>query len=115
MKCKAVLLAVVLIILMATPALAKWSGAVIVDKEYSLGQEIKTIYTLALDYSIKDWWYLDLVLDHHPAKGTDADISTTFYAPDMFPNTIYVTTGVRGGVWRSDTPVTVYWRLAFRF
>jgi len=114
-KCKAVLLAVVLIILMATPALAKWSGAVIVDKEYSLGQEIKTIYTLALDYSIKDWWYLDLVLDHHPTKGTDVDISTTFYVPDVFSNAIYVTTGARRGVWRSDTPVTVYWRLAFRF
>lgn len=115
MKCKAMLLAVVLIILTATPALAEWSGAVIVDKEYSPGQEIKTIYTLALDYSIRDWWYLDLVLDHHPAKGTDADISTTFYAPDVFPNAIYVTAGVRKGVWRSDTPVTAYWRLAFRF
>ena len=115
MKYTATLLVVVLIILMATPALAEWSGAMIVDKEYSLGQDIKTIYTLALDYSIKDWWYLDLVLDHHPTKGTDADISTTFYAPDVFSNTIYVTTGVRRGVWRSDTPVTAYWRLAFRF
>ena len=115
MKCKAMLFTVVLIILMATPALAKWSGAVIVDKEYSPGQEIKTIYTLTLDYSIRDWWYLDLVLDHHPVKGIDADISTTFYAPDVFPNTIYVTAGVRRGVWRSDTPVTVYWRLAFGF
>ena len=115
MKCKAMLFTVVLIILMATPALAKWSGVVIVDKEYSPGQEIKTIYTLTLDYSIRDWWYLDLVLDHHPLKGTDADISTTFYAPDVFPNTIYVTAGVRRGVWRSDTPATVYGRLAFRF
>ena len=115
MKYKATLLVVVLIILMATPALAEWSGAVIVDKEYSLRQEIKTIYTLALDYSIRDWWYLDLVLDHHPVKGTDADVSTTFYAPDVFPNTIYVTAGVRRGVWRSDTPATVYGRLAFRF
>ena len=115
MKYKATLLVVVLIILMATPALAEWSGAVIVDKEYSPGQETKTIYTLALDYSIRDWWYLDLVLDHHPVKGTDADVSTTFYAPDVFPNTIYVTAGVRRGVWHSDTPVTVYWRLAFRF
>ena len=114
MKCKAMLLAVVLIILMATPALAELSGAVVVDKEYSPGQEIKTIYTLALDYRLADWWYLDLVLDHHPAKGTDADISTTFYA-SVFPNTIYVTAGVRKGVWRSDTPVTAYWRLAFRF
>jgi len=113
-KCKAVLLAVVLIILIATPALAEWSGTVVVDKEYSSKREIKTIYTLVLDYSIRDWWYLDLVLDYHPAKGTDADISTTFYA-SVFPNTIYVTVGVRGSVWRSDTPVTAYWRLAFRF
>ena len=113
MKCKAVLLAVVLIILMATPALAEWSGTVIVDKEYS-PEQTKTIYTLVLDYSIRDWWYLDLVLDHHPTKGTDADISTTFYA-SVFPNTIYVTVGVRGSVWRSDTPVTAYWRLAFKF
>jgi hypothetical protein len=112
-KCKAVLLAVVLIILMATPALAEWSGTVIVDKEYS-PEQTKTIYTLVLDYSIRDWWYLDFVLDHHPAKGTDADISTTFYA-NVFPNTIYVTVGVRGSVWRSDTPVTAYWRLAFKF
>ena len=108
------LLPVVLIILMATPALAEWSGTVIVDKEYS-PQGIKTIYTLALDNRLADWWYLDLVLDHHPVKGTDADVSTTFYAPDVFPNTIYVTAGVRRGVWHSDTPVTVYWRLAFRF
>ena len=115
MKYKATLLAVVSIILMATPALAEWSGAVIVDKEYSPGQEIKTIYTLALDYRLTDWWYLDLVLDHHPVKGTDADVSTTFYAPDVFPNTVYVTTGVRRGVWRSDTPATIYGRLAFRF
>ena len=115
MKYKAMLLPVVLIILMATPALAEWSGAVIVDKEYSPGQEIKTIYTLALDYRLAEWWYLDLVLDHHPVKGTDADVSTTFYASDVFPNTIYVTAGVRRGVWRSDTPATVYGRLAFRF
>lgn len=114
MKCKAVLLAVVLIILMTTPALAEWSGTVIVDKEYSLGQKIKTIYTLALDYSIRDWWYLDLVLDYHPTKGIDADISTTFYASVLL-NTIYVTAGVRKGVWHSDTPVTIYWRLASRF
>ena len=114
MKCKAVLLAVVLIILMATPALAEWSGTVVVDKEYS-PEQTKTIYTLVLDYSIRDWWYLDLVLDYHQTKGTDADISTTFYAPDVFPSAIYVTVGVRGSVWRSDTPVTAYWRLAFRF
>ena len=114
MKCKTVLLAVVLIILMTTPALAEWSGTVIVDKEYS-PEQTKTIYTLVLDYSIRDWWYLDFVLDHHPAKGTDADISTTFYALDVFPSAIYVTVGVRGSVWRSDTPVTMYWRLAFKF
>lgn len=115
MKCKAMLLAVVLIILMATPALAEWSGAVVVDKEYSPGQEIKTIYTLALDYSIRDWWYLDLVLDHHPAKGVDADVSTTFYLPELLSKTIYVTAGVRSGVWHSARPPTLYVSVALRF
>lgn len=115
-KLLAALLAVIFIVQMvAVPALAEWSGALIVTREYLLAHDPLTIYTVALDYAITDWWYLDLVLDHHPAKGTDVDISTTFYAPDVFPNIIYVTAGVRKGVWRSDTPVTAYWRLAFRF
>ncbi|MDI9412906.1 MAG: hypothetical protein QM401_04970 [Bacillota bacterium] len=115
-KLKAALLAVFLIVLlMAMPVLAEWSGALIVTGEYPIGHKPLTIYTLALDYAIKDWWYADLVVDTHPALGVDLDIGTTMYLPRVLSKTIYVSAGIRSGVWRSDRPPTPYVSVALRF
>lgn len=115
-KLLAALLAVIFIVQMvAVPALAEWSGALIVTREHPIGHEPVTIYTVALDYAITDWWFADLVIDTHPAKGVDADISTTVYLPELLSKTIYVTAGVRSGVWHSARPLTVYWSIALRF
>jgi|LSQX01.2.fsa_nt_gb hypothetical protein len=112
----AALLAVIFVVSMvATPVLAEWSGALIVTREHPIGHEPVTIYTVALDYAITDWWYVDLVLDSHPAQGVDADVSTTMYLPKVLSKTIYVTAGVRSGVWRSDRPPTPYVSVALRF
>ena len=110
------LLAVFFIVqVMAMPAVAEWSGALIVTREYPIGQEPLSIYTLAIDYAIKDWWYLDLVIDNHPVQGVDGDISATVYLPELLSKTIYVTAGVRSGVWHSARPLTVYWSIALKF
>ena len=115
-KLLAALLAVFFVAqVMAVPALAEWSGAVIVTREHPIGREALTIYTVALDYAIRDWWYLDLIIDSHPAQGVDADISTTIYLPQVLSKTIYVTAGVRSGVWHSARPPTSYVSVALRF
>lgn len=115
-KLLAALLAVIFIVQMvAVPALAEWSGALIVTREHPIGHEPLTIYTVALDYEITDRWYADLVIDTHPARGIDADISTTVYLPRWLDKAIYVTAGVRSGVWRSARPPTRYVSVAFRF
>ena len=115
-KLLAALLAVIFIVSMvATPILAEWSGALIVTQEWPIGHQPLTIYTVALDYAIIDWWYADLVVDTHPALGVDVDLSTTMYLPQVLSKTIYVTAGVRSGVWRSDRPPTPYVSVALRF
>jgi hypothetical protein len=115
-KLLAALLAVIFIVQMvAVPALAEWSGALIVTREYPIGQEPLSIYTLAIDYAIKDWWYLDLVIDNHPVQGVDGDISTTIYLPRALSKAIYVTAGVRSGLRHSARPPTGYWSIALRF
>lgn len=115
-KLKAALLAVFLIVLlMAMPVLAEWSGALIVTGEYPIGHKPLTIYTAVLDYEITEWWFADLVIDTHPALGIDVDISTTWYLPQLMTKAIYVTAGVRSGVCRSDRPPTVYTTVALRF
>lgn len=115
-KLTAALVAVFLtILLMAMPVLAEWSGALIVTREWPVGHAVMTIYTVALDYAITDYWYADLIIDLHPTLGTDADVSTTVYLPPLLSKTIYVTAGVRSGVWRSDRPPTPYVSVAMRF
>lgn len=115
-KLTAALLAVILIVSIAvTPVLAEWSGALIVTQEWPIGHQPVTVYTVALDYAIKDWLYADLVVDTHPALGVDVDLSTTMYLPQVLSKTIYVSAGVRSGVWRSDRPPTPYVSVALRF
>lgn len=115
-KFMAALLAVFFITqMMAIPVLAELSGAVIVTREYPIGQEPLNIYTLAIDYSIKDWWYIDLVIDNHPVQGVDGDISTTIYLPRVLSKAIYVTAGVRSGLRHSARPLTGYWSIALKF
>ena len=109
------LLALILIVSMAIPVLAEWSGALTITREHPIGHEPLTIYTVALDYAITDWWYVDLIVDTHPAQGVDTDVSTTMYLPQILSKTIYVTAGMRTGVWHSPRPPTPYWSLAFRF
>lgn len=112
----AALLAVIFIVsIVAMPALAEWSGALIVTREHPIGHEPVTLYTVALDYAFTDWWYTDLIIDTHPAQGVDADVSTTFYLPQVLSKTIYVTAGVRTGVWHSARPPTPYVSVALRF
>lgn len=89
--------------------------AVIVTREHPVGREPVTIYTVALDYAITDWWYADLVVDSHQALGVDVDVSTTMYLPQVFARTIYVSAGVRSGIWHRDRPPTAYVSVALRF
>lgn len=115
-KLLAALLAVIFVVSMvAMPALAEWSGALIVTQEWPIGYEPLTIYTVALDYAFTDWWFMDLIIDTHPSQGVDADVSTTMYLPQLFLKTIYVTAGVRSGVWHSARPPTPYVSVALRF
>lgn len=115
-KLLAALLAVIFIVsIVAMPVLAEWSGALIVTREHPIGHEPLTIYTVALDYAITDWWFADFIVDSHPAQGVDADVSTTVYLPQVLSKTIYVTAGVRAGVWHSARPPTPYVSVALRF
>jgi hypothetical protein len=94
---------------------SRWSGGVVITKEYAISRSTTTIYTLALDYRLADWWYIDFIIDGHPALGVDGDVSTTFYLPEWSGRTIYLSIGARAGLWRSARPPTVYWSVAFRF
>jgi len=115
-KLLATLLTVIFIVQMAAvPVLAEWSGALIVTREHPIGHEPLTIYTVALDYAITDWWYADIVIDSHPIQGVDGDVSTTFYLPEVLGKTIYISVGARSGVWHSARPLTVYWSIALKF
>lgn len=115
-KLPAAITAVFLIVsTMAMPVLAEWSGALIVTGEYPIGHKPLTIYTAVLDYEITEWWFADLVVDTHPLQGVDVDVSTTAYLPSLLSKTIYVTAGVRSGVWRSARPPTLYTSVALRF
>lgn len=117
-KALAAILAVFLLLTIPMPALAgdgRLSGGLILTREIAVDRSAITTYTLVLDYRLADWWYMDLVVDQHPVQGVDADISTTIYLPELFAKTIYVTAGVRSGVWHSARPPTLYVSVALRF
>lgn len=109
-------LAVLFILFTApVPVFAKWTGGVIMSKEYTIGYAPMTIYTVVLDYEISKWWYVDVVIDTCPPKGMAADVSTTFYLSDWFSKVTYVTIGCRTGSWYSERGSVLYWSMACRF
>lgn len=119
-KVLAAVLAVFLILTMLTipmPALAdsRLSGGLILTREIAVDRPVVTTYTVALDYRLADWWYVDLVVDQHPIHGVDGDVSMTFYLPEWSGKTVYLSIGARAGLWRSARPPTVYWSIALRF
>lgn len=117
-KALAAILAVFLLLTIPMPALAgdgRLSGGLILTREIAVDRSAITTYTLALDYRLADWWYMDLVVDQHPVHGVDGDVSTTFYLPEVLGKTIYISVGARSGVWHSARPLTVYWSIALRF
>ena len=117
-KALAAILAVFLLLTIPMPALAgdgRLSGGLILTREIAVDRPVVTTYTVALDYRLADWWYVDLVVDQHPIHGVDGDVSMTFYLPEWSGKTVYLSIGARAGLWRSTRPPTVYWSIALRF
>lgn len=118
MKRKSVyyLLAISLVMALVFPSfvLAGWSGSQIVTVEpYDDWTGYLTIYTTVVDYAFNDFLASTFVLDIHALKGTDIDISATAYLP--FRKMLYSTVGVRRGLYQSETRLTPYFSIAYRF
>lgn len=92
---------------------AGWSGSQTVTFEHIKGLDYLTIYTSVLDYTFNDYIATTIVMDVHPVKGADIDVSTTAYLP--IRQLLYTTVGVRRSVYLSDTPLTPYLSLTYRF
>lgn len=106
-------LIVLITLLMALPGIvyAEWAGSQTVTVELSgEGLEYQTIYTTVIDYGITDNWVATLVLDVHPTKGTNVDISTTYYLP--LGNVLYTTVGIRCELFDRHIP---YLSVTYRF
>lgn len=109
-------LIVLIALLMVLPGIvyAGWGGSQTVTLELTgEGLEYQTIYTTVIDYEIVDDWYATLVVDIHPTKGTDIDVSTTYYLP--IRNMLYATLGIRHGLFDSPTKHIPYLSITYRF
>lgn len=110
------LIVLVVVLLMVLPGMvcAGWSGSQTVTLELTgEGLDYLTIYTTVLDYEITSDWYATLVVDIHPTKGTDIDLSTTYYLP--IRNMLYATLGIRHGLFDSPTKHIPYLSITYRF
>ena len=92
-------------------AMAKWSGAQSITWE--LHDEWRTTYTSVLNYEVKEWLHVTLVLDKHPVLGTDLDLSATAYLP--LGDILYTTVGARKGVFDSRSGMVPYVSVGFCF
>ncbi len=108
------LLAVLLVFVMIAGVQAKWSGGQSITWELDPSHGPVTIYTSVLDYSITENWLFTLVADKHPIYGLDMDFSTTRYFQPL-SQVLYATTGVRRGVYQSQTGWTPYVTITYRF
>jgi len=90
---------------------AQWSGSQTITLERH--DEWITIYTSVLDYAVTPWWSVTGVVDAHPRKGVDVDISTTFYVP--FWDVVYSTVGIWRGVYESETSLITYVSVIYHF
>ena len=92
----------------------RWSGGVVITKEYAISRSTTHLHAGA---GLPPSWIggTSFIIDGHPALGVDGDVSTTFYLPEWSGRTIYPSIGARAGLWRSARPPTVYWSVAFRF
>ena len=104
---------VLLLVGMPAPVFAEWSGAQTVTWERDPAAGWVVIYTTTLDYAVRPWWRVTGVADVHPIHGADADVSTTLYL--NFGRIIFVTTGVRAGIWESARPPTPYFSISVMF
>lgn len=106
---------VLLIVLLASSvAAASWSGSQTVT--FQLEETgIATIYTTVLDYELRENRFLTLIVDTHPTKGIDADVSVTEYFRPFNFFLLYTSAGVRRGVWNSSTPWRPYISFTYRF
>jgi hypothetical protein len=69
---------------------AQWSGSQTITLEpVGKGLGYQTLYTGVFDYSITNNWFTTFIVDIHPVKGTDIDISTTYYL--RLGNILYTT------------------------
>lgn len=106
-------LIVLIALLMVLPGIvyAGWGGSQTVTLELTgKGLEYQTVYTTAIDYGITDNWFATLVLDVCPTKGTNVDISTTYYLP--LGNILYTTVGIRCQLFDRHIP---YLSVTYRF
>ena len=115
LTCIALMLCLILfLVVMPGIVSAEWSGSQTVTLEMTgEGLDYIVISTSILDYAISDNWYVTTALDVHPTKGADLEICTTAYIP--FWRVLYTTVGVRRGIYKSDTPLTPYLSITYRF
>lgn len=113
-RCLLLLLVLGLIVAAGQPVLADWSGSQTITLERDRdGGGLVTIYTGALNYEARNWLHITAVIDAHPALGVDGDLSVTAYL--LFGRIIYLTAGVRVGVWHSARPPTPYLSVSYTF
>ena len=109
-----VLCLMVVLLLFIPPAFASWSGSYTFTIERA-ESVISKIHTTVLEYEFTPTLMATTVVDYHDLKGTDLDFSLTQYTKIPFLNILYTTVGVRHGVYNSDTPLTTYLSITYRF
>ena len=107
----AVLMLIISLVALPSMAMAKWSGAQTITWE--LHDEWRTTYTSVLNYEVKEWLHVTLVLDKHPVLGTDLDLNTTLYVP--YREILDTTVGVRRGLFDSRSGMVPYVSVTVRF
>ena len=111
---KQLILVVLLILILAVTVQATWSGSQSVTWELDPSHGPITIYTSVLEYSMTENSMLTFVADQHPIHGLDIDVSTTRYFQPL-RQLLFLTAGVRRGVYHSQTGWTPYLTATYRF
>ena len=101
------LLVVLVLLMVAAPVSARWTGAQTVTFQWE-DSKIVTVYTTVLERDLSPNRFVAFVVDAHPVKGIDGEVSITQFFQLFYSKLLYTTAGMRRGIWDSDTPCVPY-------
>ncbi len=108
---KKILLALLLVFVISSTSYANWTASKTITVEKH--DELEYFYTTVVNYEATDWLHITGVFDKQVKGGLDGNFSITAYVP--FKKVLYLTSGVRKGIYESDLPWIPYFQVTVHF